>query len=847
MPKVHNLQSAFNAGLLDPRLAARIDLSQYYQGMSEAENVVTLPLGGVRRRPGMALVDRVLRPLSRILDGAIGTAPNGGTAGNALDEDRSTFLITTTDVGTLDPYVVLHVDRGTGFASTFEIRMADVFDISSSDGSTDRFRIQSSADDSTWTDFGERFEVVSSTPRTFRRRGASTDRYWRVVKVGGADMGTVDVRLSGFSLLQENADLLGNDASGQPRNRVRLVPFEFSVNQTYLLAGSLGNIAVYRDGELKADVPGQLLPDFDYAQQADTMVIVSAGQAPQRLVRRRVPGDNTIDTHWQIDPIAFTSIPQFDFNDADSPTPVAEVQSLNFAGGDWKAGDRFELELDGSVTRTITYGGVSSETQRTQTAENIRRELQKLPTVLGDGIAVAFIEDTKFGVTFADASANNYGVMGAFPVSGDSGNFIAVQRNATGSSRRESAWSDLRGWPTSVTFAAGRMWLGGTAVLPTSFWASTAFDLFDFDTGEGLPDEAIFNTLLSERLNAIVHIFAGRDLTLFTTGSEARFPSDVLTPENAIPAIQTRYGVARIKPVTIDGATLFIQRTRKVLRNFVFDVNQDAYLAAPLTALAPFVLNDVQDMDAWLGSGDDDSNLVFCVNGDGTLAVLNTLRSQDINSWCKWTTDGLVKSVAVVDQTIYFATLRSSDEDDGSGNKRDINYIEELRRDHFTDNSVRQTLATPGAVVPGLVHLDTVLCRVRADGNVLTNATPAGGQITVELDVTDVEVGRNFDCIVKPMPLNADFGNGDNFLRKKRVVKLRMLVFETLGVRFQGSALPDRDMDVSNYDTPPAPFTGALELEDTSGWSFDSLTPEIAIRDPVPFTLLGFDIQVETS
>ena len=57
MPKVITLQTSFNSGVLDPRLAARTDLKQFYQGAAVAENVVTMPQGGIKRRPGMKYVD----------------------------------------------------------------------------------------------------------------------------------------------------------------------------------------------------------------------------------------------------------------------------------------------------------------------------------------------------------------------------------------------------------------------------------------------------------------------------------------------------------------------------------------------------------------------------------------------------------------------------------------------------------------------------------------------------------------------------------------------------------------------------------------------------------------------
>jgi len=43
MAKTYTLQTAFNAGVLDTRLSARVDVKQYYNGMAQGENILCLP------------------------------------------------------------------------------------------------------------------------------------------------------------------------------------------------------------------------------------------------------------------------------------------------------------------------------------------------------------------------------------------------------------------------------------------------------------------------------------------------------------------------------------------------------------------------------------------------------------------------------------------------------------------------------------------------------------------------------------------------------------------------------------------------------------------------------------
>src|SRR5690349_17243960 len=143
MAKVHYLQSAFTSGVLDPRLHSRTDIRQYYQGMSLGRNVVTVPMGGVKRRPGLRYVMELPPVLSRVASGITPTAPEGGTAANANDNNRTTLLTTVTNLGVINPYVVAHFDLGSAKA----IRFADVTDIRlTGSSSTFDFCIQYSTD-----------------------------------------------------------------------------------------------------------------------------------------------------------------------------------------------------------------------------------------------------------------------------------------------------------------------------------------------------------------------------------------------------------------------------------------------------------------------------------------------------------------------------------------------------------------------------------------------------------------------------------------------------------------------------------------------------------------------------
>ncbi len=56
MSRVIAIQNSFTSGELDPKLLSRTDIKQYESGLTTALNVVVLPQGGIKRRPGLKYI-----------------------------------------------------------------------------------------------------------------------------------------------------------------------------------------------------------------------------------------------------------------------------------------------------------------------------------------------------------------------------------------------------------------------------------------------------------------------------------------------------------------------------------------------------------------------------------------------------------------------------------------------------------------------------------------------------------------------------------------------------------------------------------------------------------------------
>ncbi|HEX2524942.1 MAG TPA: hypothetical protein VHL31_01405 [Geminicoccus sp.] len=192
----------------------------------------------------------------------------------------------------------------------------------------------------------------------------------------------------------------------------------------------------------------------------------------------------------------------------------------------------------------------------------------------------------------------------------------------------EQAFSQAHGYPANVGFWQDRLILGGSRDLPDAIWMSRAGRYFDFDEGTGLDEEAIRFRLGTDRNHAIRALVSGRQLQVFTSAGEWALSGDPLTPSTIRADQQTGIGSLinrNVRPVDVDGATLFLSRTGRELREFLFTNDQQAFQAADLAVLARHLVVDPVDL-----AFDPVRRLVLVVKGDGTMAAATVDRGNGI-------------------------------------------------------------------------------------------------------------------------------------------------------------------------------------------------------------------------
>lgn len=475
-------------------------------------------------------------------------------------------------------------------------------------------------------------KLRSRTDISQYKSGLSTARNVSIQPQGGAK------RRDGTKFVEE----LDSGAA----NAVRMVSFEFSVSDSYMLVFTPGKMYVFKDGALIKNINGSgndflavasltssILPEMNWVQSADTVIVVHQDLPPTKIVR------GAGDTNWTASTITFDFVPKYAFT-------LSVTAGTAYNTG--VAHDHLEPSAaSGNLTLTAKHSGSDANIFTSSAASYIGQ----------------YINVTPFGRLriVRRVSAAKLECFAEVPLFDTSNIDDADWEFESG---YEEVWSSSRGYPRSVTFHEGRLYFGGTKQRPSTIFGSRVATFFNFDPGEALDDAAVEATLDTGTFNAIVDIFSGRHLQIFTTGAEFYVPQTLdtpITPSNLIVKQQTAFGSKPgIRLQNVDGSTLFIQRQGKAIQEFIFSDAVQAYTSAKISLLSSHLLKTPEEMAVRVATSTDEGDRLMLVNGeDGSIACYTLLRSQNVIAPSEWTTDGKFLNIGVDVDDIYTVVKRT--------------------------------------------------------------------------------------------------------------------------------------------------------------------------------------------
>tara|TARA_R100000329_G_scaffold151341_2_gene147084 strand:- start:416 stop:2377 length:1962 start_codon:yes stop_codon:yes gene_type:complete len=589
-------------------------------------------------------------------------------------------------------------------------------------------------------------------------------------------------------------------SAANPQNGCRLVPFEFSTTQSYMFLFVHNRLYIYRDKSLVTNINGSgndyltttvgstNITTMDYAQSADTLIVVQEDMAPKKITR------GGSHSSWTISDISFEYIPKYAFNLSTSNPSATLTPSA----------------VDGNITLTAGSSVFASGNVHdyVEAADGIGRARI---TRFVSGTEVEAVVEIPFFNTSAIAS-------GSWFIETD---YVDV-------------WSSTYGYPRTVTFHEGRLYFGGTKSRPNTVFASRVARFFDFNPGEALDDDSIEVTLNTGQVNAITGMFSGRDLQLFTKGGEFFLPQsdlDPITPSNIVIQGATKRGSKEgIKPVGAESGTMFIQRSGKSLREFLFSDVELSYISNNISLLSSHLLVTPTDLALRKATSTDDGDLLLIVNTDGSMATYSILRGQNVIAPSLSTTDGDFINVGVDVDTIYCVVKRTI-------NSATKYYVEAFNDDNTTDSATLLSGSSKPSTtsVTGLNYLEGKTVKVIVDDAMQSDKTVSSGGITLDaVPTTYVEIGLNYTPTIKTMPVELKLPSGNIIGQKKRIVDATALVYLS-----QNLTLDTKDFPF----TAAQFFTGKKRRKPMLGYDREGQLT-FSQSAPLFFTLLGIEYKV---
>ena len=679
--------------------------------------------------------------------------------------------------------------------------------------------------------------------------------------------------------------------------KTRLIPFEFSTTQTYMLEFGNQYIRFYKDN-------GQILESdvtISGATQANPVVITATGHGYSNgdeisisgvvgmteLNNKRYLVANKTTNTFEITNVDGTNINGTGFTaytsggvanrvyEISTPYLTAELFEIKFA----QSADVMYITHPNHEVEKLSRTGHTSWTladvdftDGPYLDDNITTTtLNPSAHTVGTGVTVVASATTGInsgsGFQSTDVGrlvrfGSGYGKITAVA---DTLNFTMEILEDMGSSTASTdfalgSFSDTTGHPTCVTFFEQRLVFAGTTDQPQTLFFSKSGDYENMNENRGgtvADDDAIIYTIASNQVNAIRFMTATRTLIVGTAGGEFTVSgggTDVaITPTNILIKKQSNHGAANLDAIAAGNATLFLQRAKRKIRELAYNFDVDGYLAPDMTILSEHITEGGITQMAYQ---QEPNQIVWMTRDDGELIGLTYQREQQVTAWHRQIFGGSFSSGNAVCESVAALPTDDAEYQVWVIVKRTINsvtrrYVEYLNGFDFTEtdnttfNFLDSQLNYDGSAtttITGLDHLEGETVSVLADGSTHPDKTVSSGSITLDRSSTKVKVGLPFTSLLQTMRLDAGAANGTSQAKTKRIYDISLRLYESVGVEVgpdlqNMERIPFRS-SADSMDTAIPVFTGDKEIEFRGNYETDGF---IFVRQtqPLPLTVLS--------
>ena len=457
-------------------------------------------------------------------------------------------------------------------------------------------------------------------------------------------------------------------------NKTRLIPFEFSTTQTYMLEFSNLKMRVYKDkgAVLEGDKtitgitqanPAVVTATSHGYDNGDEVLISGVSGMTEVNGKRFLVADKTTNTFElqdkdgvDINSTSFTAYASGGVSnkvfELATPYTTAQLFDLKFAqSADVMYITHPEHEVE-KLSRTGHTSWTLTDVDFTkgpmQDANTTDTTLNPGQSAVGTGIALvaSAVTGINGGSGFQSTDVGRFVFLNAgyakITAVADTTNatitiITALDSASATADWRLGAFSDTTGHPSCVTFFEQRLVFAGTTEQPQTIFFSRSGDYENMDANIGgtvADDDAIIYTIASNQVNAIRFMTATRTLIIGTAGGEFTVSGggtdSAITPTNILIKKQSNHGSANVDAIAVGNATLFLQRAKRKIRELAYNFDVDGYIAPDMTILAEHISEGGLTQIAYQ---QEPNQIVYATRNDGELVALTYQREQQVTAW----------------------------------------------------------------------------------------------------------------------------------------------------------------------------------------------------------------------
>ena len=561
---------------------------------------------------------------------------------------------------------------------------------------------------------------------------------------------------------------------------VRLVPFQFSIDQAYVLEmgqyymrpAALGGIVLDGDDHVVVTSPytGAQLAELDYEQSADVVYLAHIDVPPTKLLR-------TSNTDWEFVTVTFGPT-------IAAPTGLVATNTTNNTDAENGGNSFFEQVAYYVVTAVDEETGQESRASNEDGAVNDLTLKRNHNTVTWNAVSGAL----NYRLYKAD-NEQEFGYIGTTTSLTFRDDNIGPDLT-DGPPQSDNPFDATNRYPSTVTFFEQRLMWGRTREQPNVVWGSRSGDFENMDISRPLKaDDAMSFRAVANRVNSINQLVPLDNLLLMTSDNVFKVTGandDYISPAPP-PRVrkQISRGASRLNPLIVDGVVFYQPSVGNRVRALGYSYEADGVKSDDVTIFSPHMF-DGFNIVSW-AYAQEPRSIIWAARDDGKLLCFTWEQEQQIWGWTLCETDGLVEQVCVISEEgedrLYLTVRRVV----GGVDKVFLERMassewEDIDEGCWLDCAITYEFEEPTNTLTGLDHLEGRTIKALVDGNVRSGLVVTDGTVTLPFTFTRATAGLPYEVVVETLPLAIQAQQGWTVGKRQQAASAVVRVVKTRGL-----------------------------------------------------------------